>query len=80
MVMYMLPTSYETRSYRIEVDQHKIDVCKTECIFRQEQFCDEDIWELCEMYMKENALSSPTSLDAAIALYKTLRDLFHQDI
>ncbi|CAG2189187.1 uncharacterized protein [Mytilus edulis] len=80
MVMYMIPTSYETRSYRIEVDQDKIDVCKTECIFRQDQVCDEDIWDLCGIYMKENALSLPTSLDTAIALYKILRDLFHEDI
>lgn len=80
MVMYMLPGTYETRSYRIEVDQHKIDVCKRECIFRKEKYCDEDIWELCEIYMTENALPSPTCLNSTIALYKTLRDLFHQDI
>lgn len=64
----------------MEVDQDEVDVCKTECIFRHDQICDENIWDLCGIYMKKNALSSPTNLDAAITLYKIHKDLFHQDI
>ena len=80
MVMYMLPASYGTRRYLFEVEQVKIDVCKTECIFREERFCDEDILELCLIYMEENNWTLPATIDEALLLYSNLRNCFLHDL
>lgn len=80
MVMYMLPASYGTRSYLVQVEQDKIDVCKTECIFREEQYCDEDIYQLCQIYMEERNWVLPTTIEEALSLYSNLRNCFLQDL
>ncbi|KAJ8322091.1 hypothetical protein KUTeg_000562 [Tegillarca granosa] len=80
VVMYMLPSSYNTRSYLHDVDQNKVDVCQEECTFRRQQVCDEDIDELCRILMEENVLAEPTAIEEAISLYSKLRYAFYQEL
>lgn len=80
VVMYMLPSSYNTRSYLHDVDQNKVDVCQEECTFRRQQVCDEDIDELCRILMEENVLAEPTTIEEAISLYSKLRYAFYQEL
>ncbi|KAJ8320136.1 hypothetical protein KUTeg_001723 [Tegillarca granosa] len=80
VVMYMLPSSYNTCSYLHDVDQNKVDVCQEECTFRRQQVCDEDIDELCRILMEENVLAEPTIIEEAISLYSKLRYAFYQEL
>ena len=80
VVMYRLPSAYDTQSYIQPVDFNKIDVCKTECIFRDQYTCDGDIEELCEILMEENGWESPTTLDEALVLYCLLRDEINYEL
>lgn len=80
VVMYMLPSSYNTSSYLHDVDQTKIGVCQEECIFRQQHVCDGDIHELCTILMEENNLVEPTTVDEAVSLYSKLKNEFYKEL
>ena len=80
MVMYMLPASYGVRSYRHDVGLEQIEACQDECIFREERNCDDDIYELCHLYMEENNWVAAETLEDALSLYSKLRNAFQQDI
>ncbi|KAL3879648.1 hypothetical protein ACJMK2_031935 [Sinanodonta woodiana] len=52
-VMYKLPMIYGTRSYLQSVDEDKIEICRAECVFRDEHPCDRDVFNICTLYMEE---------------------------
>ena len=78
--MYRLPSAYDTQSYIQPVDFKKIDVCRTECMFRDQYTCDGDIEELCDILMEENGWENPTTLDEALVLYCLLRDEINYEL
>ncbi|KAL3887956.1 hypothetical protein ACJMK2_000341 [Sinanodonta woodiana] len=70
VVMYKLPMIYGTRSYLQSVDEDKIEVCRDECVFRDEHPCDRD----------KNRWTSPTNIDDAMQLYCDIRNMLLVDL
>lgn len=77
IVMYKLPSAYDTITYIEEVDEEKVEVCKSECIFRDQCICDKDVKELSDMMMEENGFETPTTVEKALELYCRLRNEFN---
>ncbi|KAL3887958.1 hypothetical protein ACJMK2_000343 [Sinanodonta woodiana] len=70
VVMYKLSMIYGTRSYLQSVDEDKIEVCRDECVFRDEHPCDRD----------KNRWTSPTNIDDAMQLYCDIRNMLLVDL
>ena len=51
-----------------------LDLCKDECISKDEFPCDRDVFELCLILVEENKWSVPKDPYDAITLYKFLRE------
>ena len=80
LVMYSVPTLYNTHNYLHETCERKISACAEECVFRGDTICDdEDIAELCHIYMEENYWQHPCDLVEGIDLYKNLRNSIYSE-
>ena len=78
--MYSLPELYDTHKYLQQIADQKITACFEECTFHGDAFCDDDLSELCGLYMSENDWHSPTDLQAAVQIYSNLRETLYQDL
>ena len=72
-VMYMMPTLYGTEDCLATVDDHELNVCKSETSFRISLSCDEDIFYLCIHLMSEKGLQVPKDAFKAYDLFLELR-------
>jgi hypothetical protein len=73
MVMYNIPSLFNTSNYLQLTSEQKINACAEECLFRKGATCDEQISELCCIYMEENGWRYPVDVDEGITLYRNLR-------
>lgn len=80
VVMYSVPSLYNTYSYLHGVEEQKIAACEEECRFRADTTCDEDFADLCRIYMAENDWQFPGLLADGIQLYKDLRRTINRDL
>ena len=72
-VMYHIPELYGEIGYLCEVSSQQIDVCKEECSFRGPVPCDQDVYDMSCLLMKENRYQYPNDPDSAVYLYRELR-------
>ncbi|XP_035989950.1 uncharacterized protein LOC118561813 [Fundulus heteroclitus] len=72
-VMYMFPDLYSTRDCISPVNSDDVQLCITNCAFRQATPCDTDINNLCNFLMAESHLQLPSDGFQAIDLYLHLR-------
>lgn len=80
LVMYTFPALYSTHSHLLPVDDNQIELCREECIFREEYPCDKDIFEMCTIYMEERGWPIPQNTNDASQLYSNLRNILVADI
>lgn len=79
-VLYSLPHLQNTYDYLQPVDADVLDVFSDECNTFSTLVCDEDVFQLCQMYMAENSWTPPIDHVAATDLYIKLRDAIRSDI
>ena len=80
MTMYNLPHLYGTEDFLCPVAYGAIELCKEECMPKDQYSCDEEVYELCSIIMHENNLSRPSDAESAVDLYHTLRDSIVQSL
>lgn len=73
-VMYALPELYRTRDFLSSVEDEHVQLCKDECIFRLAIPCDQDVYNLCNIFMVESHLTLPNDPYQAVNLYMHLRE------
>lgn len=73
--MYLASHLWGTEDHIIPVNEDDLATCKECCAFATSVPCDEDIFDLCSIYMEESGLVFPTSGSQALDLYLSLRDL-----
>ena len=71
--MYMVPMLYETVDYLCPVENDELEICKSECTFRRAIACEEEVFELCTILMRERNLQVPRDAYQACDLYMELR-------
>lgn len=71
--MYAVPQLYNVTDHLCPVQSDHLDVCKTECIFREPIPCDQDIYLLCIDFMVELDLHLPEDPYQAVNLYMRVR-------
>lgn len=69
-----MPQLYNVRDYLCPVQGEHVNVCKTECIFREPIPCDQDVYSLCNDLMAELDLHLPEDPYQAVNLYMQLRE------
>lgn len=75
-VMYYIPELYGSQNYICAVNGDDVRECKRGCTFRSTVACDEDIFELCTLFMREQNMQPPSDAYQALDLYLHLRTLF----
>ena len=72
-VMYRLPALYGSRDYLCEVLPEEVEMCKLQCLFRELVPCDRDVYDMCNILMRENGHEFPKDPDSSVELYLELR-------
>ncbi|XP_041364959.1 uncharacterized protein LOC121380210 [Gigantopelta aegis] len=80
MVLYSMPEVFSVRNYMRAVNQTDVDICRTDCLFRDEFTCDQEMFELLLMYMLQYGLEPPTNAQEGVDLYLTLKPLVLRDL
>ncbi len=75
LVMYTMPQLCAVDDYLKPVPQDKIDVCKSECVFKDQYPCDKDMFDLCTIMMTEMQMPVPKSCEESLQLYTALRTM-----
>jgi hypothetical protein len=78
--MYGMPELYNTHNYLKAVPHVEIQICKSECIFRHTCPCDEDVRDLCVIFMREDNIDWPSDPYEGIHVYLFLRDSIRQNM
>ncbi|XP_070411871.1 uncharacterized protein [Nothobranchius furzeri] len=73
-VMYALPQLNGTRDFLSPVEDEPLQLCKDECVFRRPIPCDQDVYELCNIFIAESHLTLPSDPYQAMTLYRHLRE------
>ena len=74
-VMYCVPELYGSEDLLCAVTEEDMDEYKQSCTFRSSVACDEDVFELCIILMKEHNMKPPKDAYQALDLYLNLRML-----
>ncbi|XP_013395261.1 uncharacterized protein LOC106162499 [Lingula anatina] len=80
IVLFSMPELYGRRDYLRPVNQGHIEACFTECSFRDGLPCDEELFELFNIYMAELFLDFPSNVQEAQQVYHALRLAIRQDL
>lgn len=73
-VMYMAPHLWAVEECLVPHTED-LTTCKSSCTFLSSVACDEDVFDLCTIIMKESALEFPSTMSQAFDLYFQLRDM-----
>ena len=75
LILYSLPELHGTHSYLCPVSKEEMDVYSKDCTFRKSIQCDEDVFEMCSIFVAENNFAFPSTADKAVVLYMELRQI-----
>ena len=78
--MYMAPHLWGTEDHLVGSFSSDLNTCKESCKFLTAVPCDEDMFDLCTMYMEESGLRFPVNRSQALDLYVSLRDIIRPQI
>ena len=70
--MYHMPELYGTRNFISAAGAEETELCRNESVFRDKHPCDEDVYCLCTIIMKEENLQFSTDPYKCIDLYMKL--------
>lgn len=70
--MYYMSGLYGTVDYLTKPHSDYTDIYKSECIFRERTPCDEDVYDLSCIVIRERGYALPTDPEIAVNLYKDL--------
>ena len=79
-IMYMFPDLYRSEDCISPVDRADIQLCQSDCTFRQTIPCDTDIYNLCNFLIVESQLHLPGDAYEAVDLYLHLRNEITSDL
>ena len=81
IIMYTSPELYNTEEQLVQVDPLEVEVCTDQCVFNDGPQCrDLTVFELCCAITVDLDLTMPEDADEAVHLYRTLRDVIHQEM
>lgn len=72
--MYFTPEAYNTTDFLHPADPQEIEARLQECRFKSVYPCDEDVFNLCVMWMAENNWQPPSDPENARNLFIRLRE------
>ena len=64
----VVPTRVTLNPQLCPVSKEEIEVCSDDCNCRKSIPCDEDVFEMCSIFIAENNFAFPSTADEAVAL------------
>jgi hypothetical protein len=78
--MFKIPQLFGVQDFKRVITDAEINICsQLECTFRYCP-CDPEIYELCELFMRDLQLTMPEDTASARHLYVTLRDCINSSV
>ena len=78
-MLYTLPRLFDAEDYLQNVDDDLVEACDNETLTCS-SVCDEDIFELCQLYMTEYGLQFDSNVNRQFDLYIELKRLLLDDL
>ncbi|KAK6167032.1 hypothetical protein SNE40_021142 [Patella caerulea] len=78
-ILYNAPELFDTHDCLILVRDYEVSACFEKCVCHKIP-CDQEIYQLANLYIAENSLKKPTDAYEALNLYMFLRNLFQMDL
>ncbi|XDV33831.1 hypothetical protein PO909_004099 [Leuciscus waleckii] len=79
-IMFMAPQLYGTEDFIVHQDRDDLQTAEDACLFLSAVPCDEEVFDLCTIFMEERHLSFPRDRQEALELYVELRNVVRPQI